>query len=501
MRIYRSTPLLVASLGIALLTGAASSHAAIGARVLVQEWSPLAPSEQRVRVLANDPSAVSDAVQKAWSEARPRLCTALRNAMGKGGVVAGQTLHEITCRLDENVTLAVASAGANALTATLAVSGYVEASSTTPTILGKDADPRVSVALTGRMLLALTVQPNPDQTLRVDKAQFRLSDATLDSHNLTGDVLKWVAEDLIPYFKGPDFRRLAESAIDDIGIDLGGRFNAALAPVNARLRTPSGLVRVAVWGKPDAIVVAFGPREIAPPAGGTMWGALRWNPSTVIAPGSCDSFRIDASVQTGPAPLRDPGGYYEPGDAPRRNVGTFQMLPSSAAGECRYRLTGIAAGWPNALAARSSIGAGKSAGNSVHSTHYAVVGDGWDGRSVVPQPSAERNYAVRASLEGSATIDPAATLKQGRANPLDPRTSATDRVTTGAVASRSPTVQPGTTKATVTSIGKAPSSFASDRVPSGRGDAVSLNPQPLPPDPPDATRPVLRWDAARPGGR
>ena len=65
MRIYRSTPLLVASLGIALLTGAASSHAAIGARVLVQEWSPLAPSEQRVRVLANDPSAVSDAVQKA----------------------------------------------------------------------------------------------------------------------------------------------------------------------------------------------------------------------------------------------------------------------------------------------------------------------------------------------------------------------------------------------------------------------------------------------------
>jgi len=341
------------------------------------------------------------------------------------------------------------------------------------------------------MLLTLAVQPNADQTLRIDKAQFRLSDATLDSHNLTGDLLKWVAEDLSPYFKGPDFRRLAESAIDGIGIDVTGRFNAALAPVNARLRTPSGLVRVGVWGKPDAIVIAFGPREIAPPSGGGMWGALRWNRSTVLAPGSCESFRIDASVQTGPAPLRDPGGYYEPREAPRRSVGSFQLLPSSAAGECRYRLSGLAAGWPNALAPRSSIGAGKSAGNSVHSTHYTLVGDGWDGRTVVPQPNAERNYVVRASLEGTASVDPAAALKHGAANPLDPRSSPIDRVTTGTVATRSPSALIVTPKATVP--GKGPTVSASQRthvaVP---GAAVSLNPQPLPPDPPDAARPALR---------
>ena len=477
------------AIGAALLAGAAAAHAGVGTRVLLQEWSPLAPTEQRVRVLADDPNVVSDAVQAAWREARPRLCTALRNAMGQGGIAAGQTLHEITCLLDDNVTFAIAGAGPNALTATLAVSGYVEASSTTPKIFGQGTDPRVSVALTGRMLLALTVQPNADQTLRIDKAQFRLSDATLDSHNLTGDVLKWVAEDLSPFFKGPDFRRLAEGAIDAIGIDVTGRFNAALAPVNARLRTPSGLVRVGVWGKPDAIVIAFGPREIAPPSGGGMWGALRWNRSTVIAPGSCDSFRIDASVQTGPAPLRDPGGYYEPGDAPRRSVGSFQLLPSSAAGECRYRLSGLAPGWPNALAPRSSIGAGKGAGNSLHSTHYAVVGDGWDGRTVVPQPNAERNYVVRASLEGSASVDPAAALQHGAANPLDPRTSAIDRVTPGTAATRPPGAGV-TPKATVPA--KAATGMVSERTRVAPGAAVSLNPQPLPPDPPEMARPVLR---------
>jgi hypothetical protein len=499
MRIHHSKLLLGVCFGVALVTGAAPAHAAVGARVLLQEWSPYNPSKQPVRTVADDPSVVSDSVQKAWSEARPRICTALVNAMGMGGAAAGQTLHDISCILDESVVLNVATTGPTALSATLAVSGYVEASSTTPTIIDRIADPRFSVALTGRVLLAISVQPNRDQALRVDKAQFRLSDATIDSHNLTGDLLKFVAEDLSPYFHGPNYRQLAEGAIDGIGIDLAGRFNAALAPVNAKLRGPSGAVRVAVWGKPDAIIVAFGPRELTPTLGGTMFGALRWDTSKILAPGSCESFRIDATVQTGPAPLRDPGGYYEPGDAPRKNVGSFQALPSMAGGECLYRLSGIASGWPNSLSPRSTIGASKSAGNSIHSVHYALVGDGWDGRMVVPQPNAERNYLVRSSLEGSATVDPAATLKHGAVNPLDPRTQGADRVTPEAIASRPQGAIVGQGK-TATS-GKAATTFAGTRARPASVDAVSLNPQPLPPDPPDPAIPSSRWNAVQPRQR
>ncbi|HUL68597.1 MAG TPA: hypothetical protein VLW55_28665 [Burkholderiaceae bacterium] len=494
MKTHRLKPLVSTCLGVALVASAAAAHAAVGARVLLQEWTPTAPGEQRVRVLANDPSVMSDAVQRAWAEARPRICTALRNAMGKGGAAKGQTLYDITCKLDESATFTVASAGPNALSAALAISGYVEATSTTPTPLGGDVDPRFSVALTARVLLALSVQPSNDQTLRIDKAQFRLSDATLDSHNLTGDLLKFVAEDLSPFFKGPNYRRLAESAIDSIGIDLTRRFNGALAPVNALLHGPSGAVRVAVWGKPDAVVIAFGPREFVPQLGGTMSGALRADSTKIVAAGICESFHIDASVQTGPAPLRDPSGYYEPGDAPRRKLGSFQAVPM-ADGECRYRLDGMAVGWPNSLATSSTINANKTAGNSVHSTHYTLVGDGWDGHTAVPQPAIERNYVIRTAIEGSAVLDPAATLKHGAVNPADPRIQVIDRVMPEAAASTAQGAVVGQGKQAVPP--KAASRFGSTRARTAVPDAVSLNPQPLPPDP-DPLLPPSRLSPIRP---
>src|SRR6185369_11108807 len=100
------------------------------------------------------------------------------------------------------------------------------------------------------------------------------------------------------------YKRLAEGAIDSIGVDLTALFNRALAPVNAKLRGPSDMVRVGVWGRPDAITVAFGPREFVPPLGGTMFGVMRWDSSKMPA-GTCEKLRIDATVQTGPAPLRD----------------------------------------------------------------------------------------------------------------------------------------------------------------------------------------------------
>ena len=295
-------------LGLALLVAAPASQAAVGARVLVQVWSPLTPKQQSVQVLVNDASLVSDQVQKAWTDARPRLCAALLGAMGKARAAGGQTLRDLKCLLDERPVFTVASAGANALAANLAIGGYVEATSTTPTALGSYADPRFSLAITAHLQLAISVQPNPAQTLRVDAAKFSLSNATIDSHNFSGDMLKFIADDLLPFFGGPQFRQLAENAINAVELDTRGYFNGALAPINAKLKGPSGFVRVAVWGKPDSIIVAFSPQPLTPPSGGTMFGALRWDAGKVLAPGSCDSFSITATVQTGPAPLGDPNG-------------------------------------------------------------------------------------------------------------------------------------------------------------------------------------------------
>jgi hypothetical protein len=416
----RQSKILRSILGAGLVLAMQPTLAAVGARVLVQVWSPLTPKQQSVKVLLDDKSLVTDQIQKAWSQARPKICAALIQEMGKGRFAAGQTLRDIKCFLDERADFTVANSGPGALAVSLATGGAVEATSTTPTALGSYADPRVSLALRGHLTLAVSVQADPAQTLRIDSAKFTVSDATIDSHNASADILKFIADDLLPFFGGPKFRQLAEGAINAAQIETKGLFNTALAPINAKLRGPSEYVRVAVWGRPDAIIVAFGPKPLTPPSGGTMAGAFRWDASRVIRPGECDSFSIAASVQTGPAPLRDPNGYFEPADAPMRQLGTFQHTRAAAANECGYSLSGLAAGWPNEVVARSSVGAGKVAGNSLVRVGFSIVGDGWDGHNVVPQASAQRNYLVRGSATGEASIDAAAAAKARVRSPGDP---------------------------------------------------------------------------------
>lgn len=473
------------AVAIAVLGASAAAHAAVGARVLLQQWNPLTPKQQNVVTLVNDPSVVSDSVQKAWNEARPRLCAQLQAVMGRGGAAGGQTLRDITCLLDPAATFAVTSAGANSMMVNLAISGYVEATSTTPTALGSYADPRFSLALTGHLQMTLAVQADPNHTLRFDKVQFTLGHATIDSHNLSGDILKFVADTLIPFFGGPNYKQMAENAINAIGVEISGRFNNALAPVNSQLRGPSGSVRVGVWGKPDAIIIAFGPRELTPPAGGTMTGTLHTRPGQPAGDPDCASLAITASVQTGPAPLRDPGGYYEPADAPVRQVGTYSAQ-SAGNGACRYRVSGLAAGWPNELKTRSCGSAG--AGHA----RIGLVGEGWDGHLVVPQPSADRNYFIESPLECAQGYAQAQAVPQKRVTPGDPMVHWDAAALTATPSRVTPSLVPSKPAAAVTAVVSAapgaPAAFGTTALTSmsspsalGQANRVALNPQPLPP--------------------
>ncbi len=392
---------LASVIGLALLNCAIGAHAATGARVLLQVWTPLTPDQQNVVTLVDQPSLLSDSLQDAWMRARPRICEQLKARMGAGGAAAGQTLRDINCGLDEHVTLDVVPAGQNALRATFAVSGFVEATSTTPTVLGSYADPRFSLALTARLALTLAVQPDREQTLRVSKALFALDNASLDSHNFSGDMLKFVADDLVPFFGGPNYKSMAENAVNAVSVDFANEFDAALAPVNAQLKGPSDAVRVGVSASGNYISVAFGPHELVPPTNGSMVGVFHWNPAEFTPRSDCQSFDIHATVQTGPVPMFTPNAA-----APTRDVGELQASQITA-NTCAFTMRGLAAGWPNALTTRVEGGATASAGSSLLRVGYALVGDGWNGRMVIPQPEADsRNYHVSRSLDATAIKAP-----------------------------------------------------------------------------------------------
>ncbi len=433
--------------GLSLFACAFGVHAATGARVVLQAWSPLTPDQANVVTLVDEPTLVSDSLQDAWAKAGPRICEQLKLRMGVGGFANGETLSDIKCLLDEQIVFAVEPAGQNRLRATVAIGGYLEATSTTPTPLGEYANPRVSVALTATLDVILAVQSNRNQTLRVEGANFTLGNAVLDSHNASADVLKFVADDLVPFFGGPNFKNLAEQAVNGLSTDVAGYFNAALVPINATLAGPSDAIRVGVTGNTGYISAAFAPREIAPLTNGRMTGLLRWDPTQFTPHNGCQSFDIRATVQTGPVPMYTPNAV-----APTRQVGSFAAHPVDA-GSCAFTLSGLASGWPNVLAA-SVIdgGAAKSSGSSIYRVSFALAGDGWEGRTVVPQPVADsRHYRVSRSIDTTAIkVNGSGSIKEIVRQKTDPRINPAD---------------------TNTISQKAASGY----------DTVTLNPQPLPP--------------------
>jgi hypothetical protein len=456
----------------------ATTEASVGARVLLQAWNPLTPDQANVITVADQPGLVSQSLADAWTELRPQVCAQLKGRMGVGGAAGGQTLYDIECQLDEQARFEIRSGGQNALAGTITVGGYLEATSTTPTVLGSDFDPRVSVHVTARLDLVLAIQSSREQTLRVTQARFSVSNAKLDSHNATADVIAFVAEDLAPFFGGPDFKVLAENAINTLSLDFANKFNEALAPVNALLAGPSDTVRVGVSASGGYITVAFAPREIAPITTGIMRGTLRWDTTQFEPRNGCQSFTIRATVQTGPVPM-----FTANAAAPTRELGSFQASPSGP-GACAFTLSGLAVNWPNFLSARVIDGnARASTGSRLYAVSYSLAGEGWDGRKVVPQPVASpRDYRVSRSIDATATtVGDYGSMKAEVERATDPRINPADIYTQRATP-RAPELD-------------------SLRVIEGTrpGEAASLNPQPLPPRVSDSTGPVVVDRAAQAG--
>ncbi len=240
---------------------------------------------------------------------------------------------------------------------------------------------------------------------------------------------------------------MAEKAANSAAFEVAGRFNDALAPVNAILKAPSEYARVGVSANPAYISVAFGPRELTPPTDGSMTGLLRWDGSQFSPRNGYQGFDIRATVQTGPTPL-----YTANAEAPHRQIGVFEASPAGPTA-CAFTLTGLANGWPNVLTARIVDGSA-GGGGSLYRVSHSLGGDGWDGRNVIPQPVASgRNYAVGRSIDATAS-------KAG--DFASPKKVAERRV--------NPVINPADDYSMATDGAR-------------KGDTVSLNPQPLPPGP------------------
>ncbi|MEO8366345.1 MAG: hypothetical protein ABI538_09090 [Pseudoxanthomonas sp.] len=383
---------------LSALAASPVAAADFGARAVLQGWDPRTPDQSPSTVLADRPDGIGDALRQMWPDVQAKICATLVAKLGVGGLAGGETLHDIQCRLDDAPPFDVIGAGRDGLRVTAPVGAYLEASSTTPDLvlgvgLGRDADPRFSIAVTAHLDIALALQ-SAGPLLRATRATAKFDAARIDSHNLTGDVLAFVVGTWAPFFGSPDFKALAEQAIDGVSADIIGRVDGALAPLNAAIVPPPGNVRLGARVRNRYLEIAFGPPPRLPPTQGTVSGTLRWDPATFTPRKGCASFALRASVQTGPVPMFAP----DP-TPPSRTVGVLQ-LADTGPGSCAYVLQGVADGWPNAIASQVLDPPVVRAGTS-GDTHviYALAADGWSGANATPVPAITgRDYRVRTSM-------------------------------------------------------------------------------------------------------
>ncbi len=425
---------------IALLTG--SANAAVGAKVGLQVWDPARPQDEHVKVVYDNNSAVSDAVIKAWRQARAPLCGFIKTYLGQSNAFgAGITLYDINCELKESQEFSAREAGRNTMEFTYAVRGNsIAATSTTPDIpvvgfgAGKYADPRAGVTFDFVVKLAVAVQPGGDDTLRITEIHAHLENAHADALNFPARVVKGF-NDAWAALSGTDFKARVEARLNAVstngglGASLVGLANAEMAPVNAALKPASDLVKVGAWFDRGQVVLAFGPRSVpAPRAIGAVTGRVRW-PTAWTANRGCASFRIVSRVQTGPSAVVS--ARFDLGSAPMQEFGqvitTGVPVQIGDQYECAYRLEGLPVMYANMLvggAADLTIPGVKSAdaSGSVFApiTLAGLRKQGWSDPYIVPpMATANRDWVVE-----STHINPHLPLMEtktlARANSVDP---------------------------------------------------------------------------------
>ena len=444
-------------LAVALMLALAPSLAAAdtGARVFLQQWDPAHPQAQDFREVYRSPSIVSDELQAAWAEAVPLVCDNITADLVAPGRAAGETLSDVTCLLGEQAESRVDPGGAlgSRFATRLAIDGYIEATTTTPLPLGAAFDPRFSIAVKGDLVLGLSFQHDPVHPLHLDSVHFDLDGVDIDSHDFSGDLAKWAAGRMLPYFEQGPGKEMIEGAINASLEKHGDLFVAALQEMNSLLRAPPGYVRAGVRIAPDSVDLAFMPAPVPVPNGGMMKGTVRWDPASYSPARGCDSFDIEALVQTGPAPM------FSGKPPPTRRIGALNIHPDGPSA-CSFQLIGLAQGWPNQLTTRVE-GAGGSGSNSMGiGWTYEMLADGWPGHEIAPAPVAnDRDYTVvRTATGGVVSEDVLSRLqrRQPAAIRINPAATSLRKVREAAVA-RPAVAQPvlspkGRTKAAVRPI-------------------------------------------------
>jgi hypothetical protein len=546
--------LAVSALAFGAQPAAAEAPAPVGIKLLVQPWTPLDDNDA-VQPLYDSNDAITASINRTWDKVKPKVIDSIRARLQTPDLFAeGVSLYDLKINVN-TPELSIAPDGNAGFIAKLLVRDtYLETTATTPDIafgigLGSYADPRCSVRFSLELTLKLKVSDDKTRLLESNYGPndtlVRVQGFKADSQNTVCDIGKFLAKDAAKLFLGRDLWQWMTDEINNpkrpeyiaLNNSIKQELNGALGSINAQARAPAEYARLRVWARDNKLTVLFGVRELPLPArvasarGRLTVGDLKGVNLPIT---NCDQLHITAMVKTGPRPLLDPDGV-QLGDAPMVAVGRLHgaALAAPAAGQaCDYVVDQLVPGFPNLI--KFDLGqAIASKRDSRHPTiayKLSVRPDGWNyDRALHPQPSVTGlNLTLLAdNIGASGYLDKAATTRYVEKG--DPSFNPAGHVGTGVLtpraqggvvidqgraatalgaavaAGRTPALGSGTaTLAAPSALGGTARSATAMRPavtpqtqPIKNADAAALNPQPLPPDPPEAGTTLKSLNATR----
>lgn len=185
-----------------------------------------------VRLENDQGSLLDDLTASTWTEVTGQVTQLIQGLRGRE-LAEGISLYDIDVRIAQDWTRSIQRRGTGSLAVTI-VSGRctIIATSTTPTILGKWADPRFSVDF-GVMVTVVLAVPPVLAPLRVTAVEdLRILVQRIDSQNLPGDIVMAVGR-TAEAVANLSIEGTAQRMIDRL--DLRSRAAAQLGPINDRL--------------------------------------------------------------------------------------------------------------------------------------------------------------------------------------------------------------------------------------------------------------------------
>ena len=391
----------------------------IGVRIYIDPWNPLKPTQDTFKTYYDDTSIISRVITYAWERTRADMASELRAKLAEHDIGGGFRTYNANIVLPPISSFSIAPPvqGSGAVVKFTVPRISITTSFRTPTPAPSGLDPRFRVSADVSVSISLGFL-GKGKALSSASVSAVVSSVNgpegLDDSTKAIQIVIDSFSALSKFLIGADFKEILVGYLnlkDPAKQELQSIINNNLNAINDKLGGIPPEVDWAarkIWADHNRLTIYVATPAIPIPNDartGWMKGLISWDANQVQ--GSCSGVSFAASVQNGPAPLeRSDGATFGP--AP-----VAKLAPSMSGGMqgpsgCRYTLSGLFPGLPNALFATTKLAAAKSYGSSsqyvgqLHTT-TVIKADGWAGDYVTPNAT-DRNWIVTAGLTASGGV-------------------------------------------------------------------------------------------------